>query len=309
MEIEKMNTSIEAPLISVIIPTYNRANLVNQTLDSVLQQSYQNLEIIIVDDGSTDETEATIKDIADSRICYLRHQKNFGGAKARNTGIEAATGQYIAFLDSDDIWMPNKLELQIASIQKFSDFEKVVIYTQRKFSNAFKGKHIKRPKKGIEDSTNLADYLFCEDGDMQTSTLMMASSLAKATCFRPELKKHQDWDFCLRLEANGATFAFLPEPLTIWRSEPRDDQISRIADYDISINWIKEYRSLISAKATTGFLLQEVLHKLIKSKKRKLYAEKIIFDAWIHKLISFVEFKKLTKQVCNFRYLHQKFKN
>ena len=94
------------PTVSVIIPTYNRAHLVGRAIKSVLNQTYRDFEIIVVDDGSTDNTKDIIKEFQkkDKRIKYIPYEKNKGGSAARNTGIKAAKGEYIAFLDSDDEW-------------------------------------------------------------------------------------------------------------------------------------------------------------------------------------------------------------
>jgi len=107
---------INDALVSVVIPTYNRAELTKRAVQSVLSQSYRNLELIVVDDGSTDNTAAVMESLADSRIKYV-FQKNSGACVARNNGIAHAAGEYIAFHDSDDIWHGNKLEKQIAVLQ------------------------------------------------------------------------------------------------------------------------------------------------------------------------------------------------
>jgi glycosyltransferase involved in cell wall biosynthesis len=290
-------------VVSVIIPTYNRADLICHTLDSAINQSYKNLEIIVIDDGSTDNTEEVVKDIGDERIRYIRHPSNLGGSIARNTGIEAATGEYIAFLDSDDLWAPEKIQLQLASIQKHPHPQKVVCHAQIVFSFTRLSNynqvainsetlHIV-PERGKGEVETIAEYLFCHHGELHTSSLMMHRSLALATRFRPDLKRHQDWDFCFRLEDQGAIFTFIKKPLVIWNDDPRQDRISRMSDYQISVSWIREYQSSISSRATTGFVLTQVLPLLIK-KGEKLYAEKIILDALRHRLISLKEFKKLT---------------
>lgn len=109
------------PLVSVVIPSYNRAHCIEKSVHSVLQQTYTHYEIIIVDDASTDATEVCIKEIVQANpqqtIHYLRNAHNQGGAAARNTGIQAAQGKYIAFLDSDDIWLPSKLEAQVEALE------------------------------------------------------------------------------------------------------------------------------------------------------------------------------------------------
>ena len=99
--------SMREELISVIIPTYNRRDKVTYAVKSVLDQTYSNIEVIIIDDASTDNTEAEIKKIKDDRIRYIYLEKNHGAAGARNVGIKEANGTYIAFQDSDDIWEKN----------------------------------------------------------------------------------------------------------------------------------------------------------------------------------------------------------
>jgi glycosyltransferase involved in cell wall biosynthesis len=101
------------PKVSVIIPTYNRAHLIKQSVQSVLEQSYQNFEVIIVDDGSSDNTEKVIRDLGNPEKIIYRYQENQGRSNARNHALQIATGQYITFLDSDDIYLPNKLQMQV----------------------------------------------------------------------------------------------------------------------------------------------------------------------------------------------------
>ena len=103
------------PTVSVIIPTYNRAHLVGRAIQSVLEQTYKDFELIVIDDGSNDNTEYIIKEFQkkDKRIKYIAYKKNKGGSAARNAGIKSSKGEYIAFLDSDDEWLSEKLEKQI----------------------------------------------------------------------------------------------------------------------------------------------------------------------------------------------------
>lgn len=101
------------PKVSVVIPTYNRANLVRRGIKSVLDQTYQHFELIVVDDASTDNTEKIVKNFNDKRVRYICHTVNRGVASAENTGIIAASGEYIAFLDHDDEWHPQYLEYMI----------------------------------------------------------------------------------------------------------------------------------------------------------------------------------------------------
>jgi glycosyltransferase involved in cell wall biosynthesis len=101
------------PRVSVIIPTYNRARFLRAAVRSVLNQTFQDLEIVIVDDASPDDTRAVVAGLGDARIKYIRHEQNRRIAGARNTGVLNSTGEYIAFLDDDDEWQPRKLEQQV----------------------------------------------------------------------------------------------------------------------------------------------------------------------------------------------------
>ena len=110
--------------ISVIIPTYNRGNIIINSIKSALNQTFKNLEIIVVDDGSTDNTKEKLAQIKDERLKYIKLEKNTGGSNARNIGIKNATGQFISFQDSDDILYPEKLEKQMKNlINKNSHFD------------------------------------------------------------------------------------------------------------------------------------------------------------------------------------------
>jgi len=119
---------MKEPKVSVIIPTYNREKMVKNAIRSVLNQTFSDFEIVIIDDASTDNTESVIKSIHDNRIRYIRHEKNKGGSAARNTGIIEARGEYIALLDSDDVWLKEKLEKQIDVMEK-SELRPGVVYS------------------------------------------------------------------------------------------------------------------------------------------------------------------------------------
>lgn len=293
--------------VSVIIPTHDRAEFIGRAIDSVIKQSYPVLEIIVVDDASTDNTEEVINAIGDPRIRYIRHQKNYGGGIARNTGIEATTGEYVAFLDSDDIWLPNKIELQLSAIQNHPHAEKVVSYTQ--FKNIGVSQGDIQPSRGKYETETVADYLFLSGGEMLTSTLMLPRSLALTIGFRPGLKKHQDLDLCLRLEANGAIFTFIESPLMVWQNESGIKRISKLQDYKISLEWIREYQGLISDKAIQGFIIKEVVPQIIKSDGEKIYAAKLIIEAALYGVISARKIVKLTAWLLLPAEIRKKLKN
>lgn len=104
-------------VVSVVIPTYNRAETLPRAIDSVLQQTHTELELFVVDDGSTDETPTVVREYDDDRLTYIRHEENQNASAARNTGLDEATGKYVAFLDSDDEWHPEKLTRQVEAME------------------------------------------------------------------------------------------------------------------------------------------------------------------------------------------------
>lgn len=106
-------------LVSIIMPSYNTAGYISETIESVIKQTYANWELIIVDDCSADNTDEVVKPyLTDERIKYLKNEKNSGAAVSRNYALREAKGKWIAFLDSDDLWLPEKLEKQIAFMEK-----------------------------------------------------------------------------------------------------------------------------------------------------------------------------------------------
>lgn len=116
------------PKVSVIIPTYNRARYLHRAIQSVLDQRFPDLEIIVVDDASTDDTAQVIEGFRDPRIRYFRHNTNRREAASRNTGVQNAVGDYIAFLDDDDVWLPDKLAIQV-NLLDISSLKIGAVYT------------------------------------------------------------------------------------------------------------------------------------------------------------------------------------
>lgn len=290
-----MNKSHENPLVSVVIPTYNRAHIIGRTIDSVIQQSYKNLEIIIVDDGSKDNTEEVINNIKDPRIRYIRNETNQGASITRNNGVAAANGEYVAFLDSDDVWLPKKVEWQLPSLQNHPHPDKVVGYTQ--VTNDLGTEVSIMPIRAKKEDEPLGDYLFVNGGLMQTGTLMMPRKLALENPFRPGIVPHEDPELCLRLEAKGAFFTFTEHPLTTWNNDRRQHRATNTSDYLIPLNLSQEYESLISPRAVKGFLVIKVVGVLIEREDKRLFAEKLLIDALLHGAISMNQFLVLTRRV------------
>lgn len=250
------------------MPHYNRAHAVQSSILSVVKQTYENWELIIVDDGSEDVAllKSFIASLGDERIRLICHSTNLNGAQARNTGINNATGQYLAFLDSDDLWQDDKLYVQLQHITQNND--KHVLYTQLRCYNSEKPSDITvKPENAIAEDESLGNYLFVHAGVMQTSSLFMHTSFAKGLLFNPELKRHQDYDFLLRAEQAGAKFTFIHETLVdyIWIASERITFKS--ISVERSLSWLEEYKGFLSPEARVGFLLKEVSNTALRTKK------------------------------------------
>jgi len=198
--------SRQSPTVTVVIPTYNRAHLIGRALRSVLAQTHQDFEIIIVDDGSSDDTEEVINNYPDQRITYYRHGRNRGGSVARNTGIELAKGRFIAFLDSDDEWLPRKLEKQVGISLKSESPDSIVVYTGLLYLDGRDSKTIKAeiPLR----SGWLFSHLLLDNVVGGCSAVMVPRKcLDVVGTFDETLHSSQDLDLWIRLSKRFPFFA------------------------------------------------------------------------------------------------------
>jgi len=186
----------ETPLVSIIIPTYNRAGFLKEAIKSVLAQTYKNIEVIVVDDGSTDNTPKLVKQFTDKRIIYLR-QENKGASSARNKGIESARGNYIAFLDSDDIWLPQKIEKQL-KIFNISRCNPGLVYTGIQYMD-YDG-NLKKQKKIIRFRGNILKRLLRKNIPGVGSTMLVKKEcFEKCGLFDKRLPSRTDLDMLIRI--------------------------------------------------------------------------------------------------------------
>jgi glycosyltransferase involved in cell wall biosynthesis len=202
----KARVYMNSPLITCIIPVFNGERYLRETLDSVFAQTYRPLDVVLVDDGSTDKT-AAIAATYDDRVRYI-HQNNQGPAAARNQGIRAARGEFIAFLDADDLWHPEKLERQIACFQIRPELEYCVTYCQNFWApelqaeaERYRTHRISRPMPGFVTGT-----LIARRGMFELVGL-----------FNSELAHGDSTQWFLRAAEHGAVMELLPDALTYRR--------------------------------------------------------------------------------------------
>lgn len=186
--------------ISIIIPTYNREKLIIRSINSILNQTYHNIEVILVDDGSTDNTKKVISQIKDKRFRYIKLRKNQGANVARNIGIQKAIGNYITFQDSDDIFHSDKLEKQINNLKKYNsdfDFCKIRVNINNKLKTIFPNK---KQEKNILKNETINEL--CNGNFISTQSMLVKKSYIKKYLFDPEFPRLQDYDLVLRMLPN-----------------------------------------------------------------------------------------------------------
>jgi GT2 family glycosyltransferase len=204
------------PQVSVIIPTYNRANLIGETLDSVLAQTYHNFEIIVVDDGSTDNTPAVISTGYKNLVRYIR-QENAGQAAARNAGIRAANGIYVAFLDDDDLWLPHKLAQQMALFEGNSAVRWV--YCDAQVFDGTSGQALHNFSQINPPHTGQTAHYLLERNFIASPTPIIRRDIFEKVGYFDEsglLRQREDWDMWLRLAADYSV-SYVSEVLARYR--------------------------------------------------------------------------------------------
>ena len=234
-------------MISVIIPVYNVAPYLRECLDSVLAQTFTDWELLVVDDGSNDSTEDILKEYLERddslRIRYIKKEQNSGASDTRNVGVNAAQTEWIAFLDSDDLWAPDKLEKQLA-LMKEKDCG--VVYSSYLTCDS------NNQVKGLVNCKRMVTYrrMVC-DNAIGFLTMMYDRSKT-GDMLLPTIRKRQDWGFNIQLLEKGGVAYGLPEPLAIYKIRP--SSVSRgkfsLVKYNLAI-----YRDVVGFSRVGSVLM------------------------------------------------------
>ena len=248
-------------MISVIIPHYNNQSTIARAISSVLNQSYQNFEIIIVDDFSKDVKclEKIISEINDNRITLIKHTENKNGSSARNTGVDKANGEYIAFLDADDEWNNNHLEKSIELSKGINTphlvYSKSIVLTSNVIGSPM-------PEAEIEKNQSIADYLFCDKGFMPTPSFFLKRKLALKVRWNEKLKRHQDYDYLFQLEKYGVK-SVMSNNVGVTIHWENNDTEKKGGTWQYSLNYAKKNKSYFSDYSYNCFLLKNVVYPLL----------------------------------------------
>ncbi len=207
--------------VSVILPTFNRTRSLAAAMMSVLIQSYEDLELIVVDDGSSEDVEGLVRSIHDERVRYIRRPRNGGAAAARNTGLAEAKGSYIAFQDSDDIWLPGKLMRQVSLFSTLPDRVGVVtgakIIYGRDASFQYgpaKVAYAPSPEGCLRLDEDQLDHLLSENRISLQNALFRRYCLPAGDWFDTCTRANEDWEFAIRLVQHTTVYEDI-EPVVL----------------------------------------------------------------------------------------------
>ncbi|HSY02371.1 MAG TPA: glycosyltransferase [Acidobacteriaceae bacterium] len=274
----------EASLVSAVIPTRGRPELLLCAIRSAFHQTWRPMEVIVVIDGPDADTEARLAQISDARLRVVILPEISGGCIARNAGVRAACGDWIAFLDDDDEWLPEKIERQMSAIAESDAWFPVL--TCRLIAHSPTTSRM-LPPRVYDSSQPVADYLFCRTGLtdpgglIQTSTLLASRDLLLAIPFREGLRMHQDWDWVIRVASHeGVTVTMLPKPLVIWRVDDGRATVGRSQNWQFSLAWIREMRRLVSGRAFSAFIAIQCVWRA-QSSRANLFARLRILWAFL----------------------------
>jgi glycosyltransferase involved in cell wall biosynthesis len=242
------------PLISVVIPSYRRPALVQRAVRSALAQTFAELEVLVVLDNADPESQAQLKTVPDPRLKVISVPEPVGGSRARNIGVRAARAEWIALLDDDDEWFPQKLEKQIAA-GKSSRYQYPIVAASviARTPSADLRWPRKLPYSPLSEYLFVRNSLFQGEALLQTSTLLTKRELLLNIPFTPGLRRHQDWDWILRAgESPGAGIEFIPEPLAVWYIDDPFSPLKTQYHWRYSLEWMRANRHLLTPKAYAG---------------------------------------------------------
>lgn len=246
--------------ISVVVPTRNRPESVVRAVRSALDQTLPPHEIVVVVDGPDSATVRALEGIGDPRVAVVELAQNGGAARARNIGVSNSTGDWVAFLDDDDEWLPGKLRAQARSAASATDVGHLVLATgvERKGDSASDWWPLRSPYA----QERVADYLFVRrqrgEGLLQTSTIMLRRELALRCPFPEHLRVHEDYDWLIELEKAGATFLVDLETLVVFNAPSARVSLSSDVQWNTSLAWGLTRKSDMSQRAFSDFCLTDV---------------------------------------------------
>jgi glycosyltransferase involved in cell wall biosynthesis len=255
------------PLITAVIPTRGRPDLVVLAVRSALNQTYPSVDVVVVIDGPDAATVDALNALAEPRLQVIALPENVGGSEARNIGARAARGSWVAMLDDDDEWFPEKLTKQMAALANVT--ARHCLITCRCLQRQPGHPDLVAPRRVPRKGEDISEYMFYSDERKvrhtcgpQTTSYLATKELFMDVPFTKGLKCHQDWDWYLRAMNNSSTVAaMLEEPLYIMNVEPARPRVTQLQRWELSLSWVESRKEMFTPRAYTSFLINECMFR------------------------------------------------
>jgi glycosyltransferase involved in cell wall biosynthesis len=247
------------PEVSVIVPTRNRAEIVKIAIASVLAQTFSNLELIVVVDGPDPATEESLKQISDCRVRVVVNPLNLGLAESRNVGVRLSEGDWIAFLDDDDEWLPEKLAKQFAVAESIQGSQVLVVARFLERTDT-----IERvwPEILPDSTERFSEYMFLRRGMLLPSTYLVSKQLLLDVPFTPGLRHLEDIDWLLRIAADPRTkIGAATDALVIYNNFHVPGRESMGVRWQVFYGWAVSHRNLFTSLAFSLYIVKTVVPK------------------------------------------------
>jgi glycosyltransferase involved in cell wall biosynthesis len=260
------------PQVSVVIPTFGRPELVCRAVRGVLAQTFADIEVIVVVDGDDPATRQALGQIGDDRLRAIQQPEKRGASAARNAGADAASGEWVAFLDDDDEWLPEKLASQLAAAPPGP----AIVMTLSKVVSA--AATFVRPSRPYAGDMPIDEWLFGRhswtrggESFVQTSSLMIPRALFADLRFA-ETAQHEEWEFVIRaVKQHGLALATVPEALVVYYVPEKRTALSHAATWRRSLEWALSMRGVLTRRAFSGFCLTVVAQMAATTRSREAF--------------------------------------
>lgn len=250
------------PALTVVIPTRERPPLVTRAVRSALAQTFRDIEVVVVVDGPDEATDAALAEIDDPRLRVVHHAERRGAPNARNTGVTEARGEWVALLDDDDEWHPDKLAVQMELASKATAPLPIVICqltVRTPRADFVLPRRLPGPNEPLSEYFAVRRGLFHGDGFIQTSTIVARTGLLRRVPFNPDLRRLQELDWALRaLDVDGVDLVIAPQPLVTWYADENRPRVSFDSPWQESLEWLRRSRPLMTRRAYAALAMSVV---------------------------------------------------
>jgi glycosyltransferase involved in cell wall biosynthesis len=265
------------PEVTVVIPTRFRPELVSRAVAGALAQTVTNVEVLVVVDGPDEPTHRALKEIGDPRLRVIGLPQKGGAPNARNVGAREARAPWVAYLDDDDEWLPDKLRVQL-DLAAGADVPLPVVATRlisrSPRADSVLPRRLPAPGEPLSEYLTVRRGLFYGDGFIQTSTIMAPAVLMRRVPFTVGLRRQQELDWALRaLRTEGTGLLYAEQPLVLWHQDEDRDRISHEAPWESQLEWLRGSRELFTPRAYAAFTMSVLASMAATTRRASVFRE------------------------------------